>query len=189
MVTEKSSKKKDKVSEKEQADAKIVRLVYDTIVKGKYKTVEEILTAVNKTGANVSLYKLRSAMDQLELSKQTNEKGERYYVAVDEIISQQLAQANLGSLIVNVEHNDMAVVVKTIPAAGPIIAEVLDSQSEMLEILGTIAGDDTILVLGKIGRNLDALVVNIIELFNTNGSLLHLKELVLHNKHKNLQKN
>ena len=51
----------------------------------------------------------------------------------------------LKNLVLDVDHNAMLIVIKTTPGAAQLIARLLDSIGKSEGILGTIAGDDTIL--------------------------------------------
>ena len=52
----------------------------------------------------------------------------------------------LKNLVLDIDHNDFVIVIKTSPGAAQLIARLLDSIGKPEGILGTIAGDDTIFV-------------------------------------------
>ena len=56
-------------------------------------------------------------------------------------------ESPLGRLIIDVVRNENLVIVKTTPGAAAVIARLIDHSAEELSILGSTAGDDTILVV------------------------------------------
>ncbi len=58
-------------------------------------------------------------------------------------------QATLGSLILGIEKNENVVLIHTSPGAASIVARLLDYSEKDTTIMGTVAGDDTVLVLPK----------------------------------------
>ena len=53
-----------------------------------------------------------------------------------------------SELLVSADSSGNLVVLRTPPGAAPLLAAVLD-KSELVDVLGTIAGDDTVLVIGR----------------------------------------
>ena len=69
------------------------------------------------------------------------------------------------SLVVDVEHNGHMIVVHTTPGSASLLARVLD-KSRVDEILGTIAGDDTIFIAPRSVRRIDEVVARVHELLS-----------------------
>ena len=55
--------------------------------------------------------------------------------------------------VISVEHNENMVVIKTLPGSAQAVASTIDN-SELDGVLGTVAGDDTILVVLRSQRHL-----------------------------------
>jgi len=53
-----------------------------------------------------------------------------------------------AELLVSADHSGNLVVLRTPPGAAQLLASALD-KSELTDVLGTIAGDDTVLVIGR----------------------------------------
>jgi transcriptional regulator of arginine metabolism len=53
-----------------------------------------------------------------------------------------------GELLVSADHSGNLVVLRTPPGAAQLLASALD-KTELVGVLGTIAGDDTVLVIGQ----------------------------------------
>jgi transcriptional regulator of arginine metabolism len=56
------------------------------------------------------------------------------------------AKSPLKQLVLDIEHNDVMIIIRTSPGAAQLIARLLDSLSKSDGVLGTIAGDDTIFI-------------------------------------------
>lgn len=56
---------------------------------------------------------------------------------------------DLSDLVTGIEHNEILIVLHTIPGSAALIARLLDHQREQLNIMGTVAGDDTIIIIPK----------------------------------------
>ena len=69
--------------------------------------------------------------------------------------AQRLARL-LGELLVSAEASANLVVLRTPPGAAQFLASAFD-KAEITEVLGTIAGDDTVLVIGRDPEGGDAL--------------------------------
>ena len=77
------------------------------------------------------------------------EGGDRRPVAPGESAAGAVRLARLcGELLVSAEASANLVVLRTPPGAAQFLASALD-KAELPEVLGTIAGDDTVLVIGR----------------------------------------
>ena len=56
------------------------------------------------------------------------------------------AKSPLKQLVLDIEHNNVMIIIRTSPGAAQLIARLLDSLSKTDGVLGTIAGDDTIFI-------------------------------------------
>ena len=73
----------------------------------------------------------------------------------------------LKNLVLDIDHNDFVIVIKTSPGAAQLIARLLDSIGKPEGILGTIAGDDTIFVTPTKNTTIKALLAQIQALFES----------------------
>ena len=71
----------------------------------------------------------------------------------------------LKNLVLDIDHNELLIVIKTSPGAAQLIARLLDSVGKAEGILGTIAGDDTIFVTPTLDINIKELIQTIQKLF------------------------
>ena len=65
----------------------------------------------------------------------------------------RLAQV-LSELVLRVDHSGTLVVVRTPPGAASYVASALD-EGVLTEVVGTVAGDDTVLVIARAGHGQD----------------------------------
>ena len=85
------------------------------------------------------------------------EGGDRRPMAPGESAAGAARLARLcGELLVSAEASANLVVLRTPPGAAQFLASAFD-KAELPEVLGTIAGDDTVLVIGRDGRRGDEL--------------------------------
>jgi transcriptional regulator of arginine metabolism len=75
----------------------------------------------------------------------------------------------LGELLVSAEASANLVVLRTPPGAAQFLASSLD-KTELGDVLGTIAGDDTVLVIGRDPAGGDALARRFLALANDDPS-------------------
>ena len=73
----------------------------------------------------------------------------------------------LKNLVLDIDHNDFVIVIKTSPGAAQLIARLLDSIGKPEGILGSIAGDDTIFVTPTQNTTIKALFAQIQALFES----------------------
>ncbi len=72
-----------------------------------------------------------------------------------------------GELLVSAETSANLVVLRTPPGAAQFLASALD-RSGLTEVLGTIAGDDTVLVISRDPDGGEALAVRLLDMARTN---------------------
>jgi len=78
------------------------------------------------------------------------------------------AKSPLKQLVIDIEHNDVMIIVRTSPGAAQLIARLLDSLSKSDGVLGTIAGDDTIFIAPTNVTKIKETISQLEELFSRN---------------------
>jgi transcriptional regulator of arginine metabolism len=74
-------------------------------------------------------------------------------------------KAPLSQLVLDIQHNDVMVIIRTSPGAAQLIARLLDSVGKKEGVLGTIAGDDTIFIAPVKVQDIDFTLQKVKELF------------------------
>jgi transcriptional regulator of arginine metabolism len=147
------------VSTKRTRQHTIVQLVRTQRVRSQ----DELRRLLLERGFNVTQATLSRDLRELRVAKVPHAEGESYYsIASDpEEMGPTLGRL-LPHLFLSVEGVSNLIVVKTLTGSAQAVAEAIDIE-EWPELLGTIAGDDTILIvlrdsdqrgeiIGRIGR-------------------------------------
>ena len=124
---------------------------------GNFTTQEAICDELLLRGHEVNQSKISRLLRKIGAIKTKNEAGEVSYLLPLEPTPPTLS-SRLNTLIIDVQHNEHTIIINTSPGAAMMIARVLDLQRQSLNILGVIAGDDTILVIPKSINKLSTIV-------------------------------
>ena len=118
---------------------------------------EEVLTALAKEGIAVTQATLSRDMKQLKVAKAATMGGRYVYVLPNETMYKRVHGNQLATEMlripgfVSINFSGNMGVIKTRPGYASSIAYNIDN-SDIPEILGTIAGDDTIFIVIRQGR-------------------------------------
>lgn len=105
---------------------------------------EAIRHSLHIQGFDVTQSTISRLLRKLGAVKMTNEKGEAIYILPQGVVPANVIEP-LKSLVLSIQDNGTTIVIHTNPGAAGLIAHVLDIYRPV-EILGTIAGDDTIFI-------------------------------------------
>jgi len=153
--------------------ARIVSLLTEHQVRSQ----GELAALLAASGARVTQATLSRDLDELGAVKlRTPDGGQPVYVVpedgaplaarhADDAPPQRLARL-LGELLISAEASANVAVLRTPPGASNFLASALDRAS-LSEVLGTIAGDDTILVVSRDPQGGRALVEQLIRMSST----------------------
>ena len=133
----------------------------------KFGSQSEIVTALQEQGfENINQSKVSRMLSKFGAIRTRNTKMEMVYQLPNEL-SVPATSSPLKNLVVDIDHNDLLIVVKTSPGAAQLIARLLDSIGKSEGILGTIAGDDTIYITPTRGIEMDDLMQTVRLLFES----------------------
>ena len=133
----------------------------------KFGSQSEIVTALQELGfTHVNQSKISRMLTKFGAIRTRNTKMEMVYQLPAEL-SVPTTSSPLKNLVIDIDHNDVLVVVRTSPGAAQLIARLLDSMGKAEGILGTIAGDDTIFITPTRETAMETLIHNITNLFET----------------------
>lgn len=133
----------------------------------KFSSQSEIVTALQELGFDhINQSKVSRMLSKFGAVRTRNTKMEMVYQLPAEL-SVPTTSSPLKNLVVDIDHNDVLIVVRTSPGAAQLIARLLDSMGKAEGILGTIAGDDTIFITPTREMTIDTLIEQITELFET----------------------
>ena len=119
---------------------------------------EEVLRALSVEGFNLTQATLSRDMKQLKVAKAASMDGKYVYVLPNETMYRRVAKPSTAREMlstprfISISFSGNMAVVKTRPGYASSIAYNIDND-EIPEILGTIAGDDTIFIVMKEGTS------------------------------------
>jgi transcriptional regulator of arginine metabolism len=131
----------------------LIDALKELLLECKASTQEEICEALEKQGFEINQSKASRLLRKIGAIKVVNIEGQTVYSLPREP-APPLMDTSLQNLIVDIVSNETLVVVFTSPGSASMVARVLDYSQVSTEILGTIAGDDTIFVAPKSTKNI-----------------------------------
>ncbi len=105
---------------------------------------DELVIELHKRNFDVTQATLSRDLRELGVVRIHAEGGVRYALSVES--EERKLKSLVGFEIMNVDCNEAMIVIRTLPGRAPGVASFIDSLHSP-EILGTVAGDDTVLVL------------------------------------------
>lgn len=106
----------------------------------------EIVDALKAQGFNnISQSKVSRMLSKYGAVRTRNARQEMVYCLPAEL-GVPTAKSPLKQLVLDIEHNNVMIIIRTSPGAAQLIARLLDSLGKNDGVLGTIAGDDTIFI-------------------------------------------
>ena len=134
-------------------------LILDIIDKKDIETQEELAAELKARGVKVTQATVSRDIKELRLLKVLSENG-GYKYATAEREEQGLSERFIRILaesVMSIESAVNLIVIKTISASAQAAAEAIDSL-KWPELLGTIAGDNTILVIARSEEAVESVV-------------------------------
>jgi transcriptional regulator of arginine metabolism len=126
----------------------LIPIVKSLLLKKVAKTQEEICQALKKQGYQVNQTKVSRLLRKIGVVKVKNDSGKIVYWLPKE--PPPLSLSNLANnLVIDVVANETLIIIHTTPGAASVVARVIDYLGAENEILGTLAGDDTVFVATK----------------------------------------
>ena len=120
-------------------------LLRKILESGKNSTQEEIRATLEAKGHDVNQSTISRDLRKLGAIKGTDTKGRTIYRLSEKNVEPSFVTQSLSDLILTITHNNSLIVIQTTPGSASLIARHLDV-FRPADILGTIAGDDTIFV-------------------------------------------
>lgn len=147
------------MTEKSKA-SQLLEALKTLLLGRKANTQDEICLELEKQGFEINQSKVSRMLRKIGAVKVVNEHGQTIYSLAREPAPPTLT-TTMRDLIVDIVSNEVLVVIYTSPGSASMVARVLDYNQISTEILGTIAGDDTIFVAPKSIKEIDVLTQEI----------------------------
>lgn len=116
---------------------------------------DDLLKALHRDSVEVTQATLSRDFAELGVVRIFTDRGPRYVLNADES-GKQIAKL-VGFEIISVEHSESLIVIRTLAGRAQGVAHYIDRLNKP-EILGTVAGDDTVLVIPNTIPNLSKVV-------------------------------
>jgi len=133
---------------KAQRQAKILEIVRERTIE----TQEELAAALRAEGFEVTQATVSRDIKELSLIKIPGENNTSYYASPDEPMMRRGNEDRLRRLVrmslTDINSSENLIIIKTPPGEAQGMASAID-HAHWPEIIGTVAGDDTILVITK----------------------------------------
>lgn len=120
---------------------------------------EELVKTLCEEGIEVTQATLSRDFQELGVVRTSAAEGSRYTLNVEEAGNQ--IRKLISFEILSVEFNEMVIIVRTLAGRAQGVAHYIDKLNSKL-ILGTIAGDDTIMIVPSSTKN----ITDIVQLMN-----------------------
>lgn len=131
----------------------------------RYGSQTAIVNALKAHGfSNISQSKVSRLLSKYGAVRTRNARQEMVYCLPPEL-GIPSTRAPLTQLVLDIQHNDVMVIIRTTPGAAQLIARLLDSVGKQEGVLGTIAGDDTIFIAPLKVSEIDFTLQKVKELF------------------------
>ena len=125
-------------------------------------TQEELIERLTHAGLSVTQATVSRDIRELQLDKVLTGKGVYKYVRSVDASPQDKTRFNnaIADSVQNIDHAGNLIVLKTIPGLASAVATGIDSAS-IPDVLGCVAGDDTIMIVIRDPSKADAVVANL----------------------------
>jgi transcriptional regulator of arginine metabolism len=121
--------------------------IKELITSRKISSQEELLGLLEDRGLNYTQATLSRDLKFLKVNKIADpEKGYIYKLPENQTVTNDYAESYAAQGFISLQFANQMAVIKTIPGYASSIASLID-RANPFEIVGTIAGDDTILII------------------------------------------
>jgi len=128
-------------------EKQLVQVFKGMLKEQTFRSQDELAVALAQRGfANISQSKVSRLLAKVGAVKSRNANNTITY-NLPEILVVPKAKHAIETVALEVKHNNVLIIVKTGIGGAPLIARMLDSMEESVGIIGTLAGDDTVLVI------------------------------------------
>ncbi|MDK2823239.1 MAG: transcriptional regulator of arginine metabolism [Clostridia bacterium] len=124
---------------------KILELIQNQIIS----TQEEVAEALRKEGFNVTQATVSRDIKELGLIKVAiGNEMYKYALPMEVTVSESRLKFMIKEFVLKYDYSENIIVIKTPPGNAQAVASVIDN-AQWREVIGTVAGDDTILLVIK----------------------------------------
>ena len=132
--------------------------IKEIISNKEVSSQEDLCRLLESSGFDTTQATLSRDLHELGIVRIPSETGFKYVFHLED--NDNSLKQLIGMEIINVLHNESAVIVKTMPGRAAGVAVYLDRMKES-HIIGTVAGDDSIIIIPDSHKNVIKLVEKI----------------------------
>ncbi|MBP7459790.1 MAG: arginine repressor [Candidatus Delongbacteria bacterium] len=129
-------------------------LILQILKKQSLNTQDDLVRELAKRGIKVTQATLSRDLAQIGAIRVPHPGGSRYQIPGETLTAKRQV---VPSQVLDITWNEMLIVMKTLTGCAPSVAFVIDSWN-CPEIMGTLAGDDTILIIPKTTKSISQIV-------------------------------
>ncbi|MCX6136962.1 MAG: arginine repressor [Ignavibacteriales bacterium] len=133
-------------------------IIKDVLLSTAITNQDELAAELKKRRIIVTQATLSRDLRELAVLRVPSEKGFRYTLTTTG--DEQNMKPLIGLEVISIRANEVTIIIRTLPGRAPGVASFIDSL-RIPEILGTIAGDDTVFVapssIQKMRKTMDTL--------------------------------
>ena len=149
----------------------ITHLLREILLEGKARTQSEIQQALERQGISSSQSKISRLLHLVGAVKVVDNQGKTQYRLPNEAgllheLTSPQEKAVIRQWVLGVVANQTLIIVHTTPGAAGMVARIIDQHRGDLDVLGTIAGDDTIFVAPKNNNKIIEIIVLMTRLYD-----------------------
>lgn len=141
--------------------------IRELISTEEIETQEELVAALHKAGFKATQATVSRDIKEMKLIKVPLNSG-RYKYSMPEVQTvnpEQKLKRSLADHFVNIDNTDNLIVMKCQPGTANAVGALID-QSKWSEILGTICGDDTILMICRTKKQSEEVTNRLLEMIH-----------------------
>lgn len=125
----------------------LLEAIKKLLLKGSAGTQEEICSALKDQGFDVNQSKISRILRKIGATKVLTDRQVVYSLPREP--APPSTHSPLAQLIISVAANEVMIVVRTNPGSASLIARLVDHHQNELNVLGSVAGDDTLFIVPK----------------------------------------
>lgn len=143
-----------------KSEASLVEALKKLLLEREANTQDSLCHSLEKAGFEINQSKVSRLLRKIGATKIVNAKGQTVYSLPREP-APPTPNTLLKDLIIEVSSNESLIVILTSPGSASMVGRMLDYANIETEILGTVAGDDTLFVAPKTVHEIKKLVEEI----------------------------
>ena len=140
--------------------------ILELIEQNEIETQEELCEKLKENGFDVTQATVSRDIKELKLVKVMGSVGNYKYAAMNDDGDKNFSDKLLtvfSQAFISADYANNIIVIKTLPGMAQAVASTIDSM-KIVEVLGTIAGDDTLMIVTRTERHAENLVEKFIRM-------------------------